>query len=172
MDKYQTLREKDNPTNDVYPNIKTQNIPDSGVTTAKIANYAITADKIANANITTSKIQNGAVTLSKLGLEDDDLPSKKIKMSWLANSLNLWDLGTDDLQAVCEWFLDAIRDIRFVRFVLQLGPNEFHTFYLKEVSDNEFTFEDGEGGSEVVSSQADCTSFYNTYAQDLYAVLL
>ena len=77
MNKYQTLREKDHPENNVYPNIDTQNIPDSGVTTSKIADGAITTAKIAtgavgNAQLATdavdtSNIVAGSVTSSKIG---------------------------------------------------------------------------------------------------------
>lgn len=78
MNKYQTLREKDHPENSVFPNIDTQNIPDSGVTTAKIADGAITTAKIATGAVTnaclatdavdTSNIVAGAVTSTKLGV--------------------------------------------------------------------------------------------------------
>lgn len=77
MDKYQTLREKDNPSNNVFPNIATQNIPDSGVTTAKIIDGGVTTAKIEDGGVTTAKIANdavvsgkiadGAVTTTKLG---------------------------------------------------------------------------------------------------------
>ena len=77
MNKYQTLREKDHPENSVFPNIDTQNIPDSGVTTAKIADGAITTAKIATGAVTnaclatdavdTSNIVAGAVTSTKIG---------------------------------------------------------------------------------------------------------
>lgn len=77
MNKYQTLREKDHPENSVFPNIDTQNIPDSGVTTIKIADGAITTAKIATGAVTnaclatdavdTSNIVAGAVTSTKIG---------------------------------------------------------------------------------------------------------
>lgn len=107
MDKYQTLREKDNPTNYVYPNIKTQNIPSSAITSVKIASGAVIASKIAsgaigsqhisagavNSNaisdgvITESKIANDAVTTLKIAdgaiigskINDDAVSETKIK---------------------------------------------------------------------------------------------
>ena len=66
MDKFQTLREKENPANNVYPNIQTQNIPDSGVTTAKIADSAITTVKLSTGSVTTAKIDSNAVTSGKI----------------------------------------------------------------------------------------------------------
>lgn len=86
MDKYQTLREKDNPSNNVFPNIRAQNIPsgavtsakigtgevyatnlhDDAVTTPKIADGAVTSLKITDGNVTSSKIADGAVTRSKI----------------------------------------------------------------------------------------------------------
>ena len=66
MDKFQTLREKDNPANNVYPNIQTQNIPDSAVVTAKIADSAITAVKLATGSVTTAKIDSNSVTSGKI----------------------------------------------------------------------------------------------------------
>lgn len=97
MDKYQTLREKDNPSNNVYPNIQSQNIPsravtgnqialgtiknenlsfscvqnqnlDTGaVTDTKIASNSVTTAKIATSAVTTAKIADGAVTTAKIG---------------------------------------------------------------------------------------------------------
>ena len=40
----------------VYPNIKTPNIPDSGVTTAKIADNAVTTAKLVDYAVTTDKV--------------------------------------------------------------------------------------------------------------------
>ena len=83
MDKYQTLREKDNPANDVYPNIKTQNIPDGGVTTAKINDGAVTTAKINDGAVTTTKINNGAITESKL--DAFSVSSAKIQSGAITN---------------------------------------------------------------------------------------
>ena len=96
MDKYQTLREKDNPANNVYPNIQSQNIPSRAVTgtqialgtiknenlafssvqnqnlasdavsDTKIASGAVTSAKIATGAVTTAKIADGAVTTAKI----------------------------------------------------------------------------------------------------------
>lgn len=102
MDKYQTLREKDTPTNNVYPNIKAQNIPSSAITASKIASGAVTASKIGNEAVqaqhlspacvehnaialdavesaqiasnavTTAKIADDAVTLAKINMKEYD----------------------------------------------------------------------------------------------------
>ena len=66
MDKFQTLREKDNPSNNVYPNVKPQNIPSDAITTEKIVDGAVTGGKIANYTITSSKIVPEAVTGDKI----------------------------------------------------------------------------------------------------------
>ena len=61
-----TLHEKGTPLNEVYPNIKSDNIPENAVTTPKILNSAVTSDKINNGAITTDKINDSAVTTSKI----------------------------------------------------------------------------------------------------------
>lgn len=66
MDKFQTLREKDNPSNNVYPNVKSQNIPSDAITTEKIVDGAITLSKLASSSVNTSKIVPEAVTGDKL----------------------------------------------------------------------------------------------------------
>lgn len=66
MDKFQTLREKDNPSNNVYPNVKSQNIPRDAITSEKIVDGAVTGSKIANFSITSSKLNSEAVTGDKI----------------------------------------------------------------------------------------------------------
>lgn len=66
MDKIQTLREKDNPSNNVYPNVLPQNIPANAITTAKIVDEAVTSNKIAPISITSAKIVPEAVTGDKI----------------------------------------------------------------------------------------------------------
>ena len=63
--------------NDVYPNIKEENIPDSAVKTAKINDGAITNAKLGDSSVTTAKIQNGAVTTAKI--EDEGVSTAKIE---------------------------------------------------------------------------------------------
>lgn len=60
-----TLKTK-NTQEDVYPNIQTSNIPDSGVTSAKIASSAISASKIGSGAVTEAKIGGSAVTAPKI----------------------------------------------------------------------------------------------------------
>lgn len=60
-----TLKTK-NTQEDVYPNIQTSNIPDSGVTSAKIASSAISASKIGSGAVTEPKIGGSAVTTTKI----------------------------------------------------------------------------------------------------------
>lgn len=65
-DLIKTLQSKANPTDNVYPNIKGENIPDNAVTTPKLNNNAVTTQKINDGAITTAKITDGAVTTSKI----------------------------------------------------------------------------------------------------------
>lgn len=60
-----TLKEKGT-NNNVYPNIKHENIPSQTITNDKIANNAITTNKIADNAITTPKINNRAITEAKI----------------------------------------------------------------------------------------------------------
>ena len=63
-----TLHEKGNPSNEVYPNIKGDNIPSNAITTSKVNDNAITNEKINDGAISTSKIQDGAITNNKIPL--------------------------------------------------------------------------------------------------------
>lgn len=63
-----TLHEKGNPSNEVYPNIKGDNIPNNAITTAKVNDNAITNEKINDGAISTSKIQDGSITGNKIPL--------------------------------------------------------------------------------------------------------
>lgn len=62
--------------NDVYPNIKPDNIPSDAITSAKISDGAVTTDKLASDSVTTAKIHNGAVTTAKI--EDEGVTTAKI----------------------------------------------------------------------------------------------
>ncbi len=62
--------------NDVYPNIKPDNIPSDAITSAKINDGAVTTDKLADTSVTTAKIHNGAVTTAKI--EDEGVSTAKI----------------------------------------------------------------------------------------------
>ena len=63
-----TLHEKGNPSNQVYPNIKGDNIPNNAITTSKVNDNAITNEKINDGAISTAKIQDGAITDNKIPL--------------------------------------------------------------------------------------------------------
>ncbi len=62
----QTLRKKNDTSVEVYPNIKSDNIPSGAVTEAKINDGAVTENKIGSGAVTSSKIGDGAVTLDKV----------------------------------------------------------------------------------------------------------
>lgn len=88
MDKYQTLREKDNPENNVYPNIKGANIPSSSITASKIASGAVTTSKIADSNVTESKIAPNAVSTGKIvngAVSADKIASNAVTNAKIAN---------------------------------------------------------------------------------------
>lgn len=73
----ETLKKKGDTSVDVYPNIITDNIPASAVTSAKIADGAITSAKIANGAINTDVMMvDGYVTTRKLA--NDAVTSDKI----------------------------------------------------------------------------------------------
>ena len=69
-----TLHPKGTPTDDLFPNIKSDNIPNGAITSAKIGSNAVTSAKITNSAISTSKINDGAVTNPKIsnGAVDTD----------------------------------------------------------------------------------------------------
>ena len=75
MPVYEDLKKKGT-SEIVYPNIKTPNIPDSGVTTAKIADNAVTSAKVANNAIDTAHINGEAVTTAKI--DDEAITTAKI----------------------------------------------------------------------------------------------
>lgn len=84
MDKYQTLREKDNPSNNVYPNIKAQNIPSSAISASKVASGAITSTKIAVGAVQQSHLSPNAVSTS--AVEDGSITSSKIANNAITNA--------------------------------------------------------------------------------------
>lgn len=75
-DKIDTLHPKGDLTTNLYPNIKTESIPDRGVTRSKLAlqsvgsaqleQNSVTTDKFADGTISTAKIADKAVTSAKL----------------------------------------------------------------------------------------------------------
>lgn len=56
MDIITTLHPKDNPNDDLYPNIKEDNIPLGAITTSKLANGSVTSDKLANESVIPNKM--------------------------------------------------------------------------------------------------------------------
>ena len=71
-----TLHKKGDASTEIYPNIKTNNIPDGAVTTTKIADNSVTTAKISDGAVTTAKISDGAVSSAKL--EDGAVSNTKI----------------------------------------------------------------------------------------------
>lgn len=128
MDKYQTLREKDNPSNNVYPNIQSQNIPsravtgtqialgtiknenlnfacvqnqnlDTGaVTDTKIASNAVTTAKIVTGAVTTAKVADGAVTTAKIN--DGAVTASKLSTNAVREGVAEYWLIDEDIETL------------------------------------------------------------------------
>ena len=196
MDKLQTLREKDNPENNVFPNIRTGNIPDSGVTTAKINDGAITSAKIASSAVTSAKIGSNAVTtgkiadsaitngklanssvsLSKLGISNGTLPTALLQID---NSLlhNMNDDGVEGTIAdVCEWFFNMMNNPRFVRFFALssdgLTAFDFRVIGVEKRTGFETLIYDVNETTATIDTDADALTFYTTHKDRLFAVVL
>lgn len=60
------LKRQNTPEDNVYPNIKSDNIPDSAILESKIANSAVTSGKIADSAVISNKIADSAVTSGKI----------------------------------------------------------------------------------------------------------
>ncbi len=60
-----TLKEKGT-NNNVYPNVKGENIPSQTITSDKIANNAITTNKLSDNSVTNQKIATRAITETKI----------------------------------------------------------------------------------------------------------
>ena len=69
MDIITTLHPKDNPNDDLYPNIKEDNIPLGSVSTSKLSDESVTTPKLANESVTSTKLANESVTSTKLANE-------------------------------------------------------------------------------------------------------
>ena len=76
-DLIKTLNKKGDSTTKIYPNIKSENIPNNAVDTDKIASNAVTTAKIADDAVTTAKIASSAVTTAKIA--DDAVTGNKIQ---------------------------------------------------------------------------------------------
>ena len=66
-DIYTTLKTRTNQDN-VYPNIKVNNIPDGEIVRAKLANNIINESKLADFSVSSGKLQSGSVTQAKLAM--------------------------------------------------------------------------------------------------------
>lgn len=62
----QTLRKKNDTSVEVYPNIKSDNIPAGAIITDKISNTAVTTEKIYDGAVTSDKLDTASVTTAKL----------------------------------------------------------------------------------------------------------
>lgn len=65
-DLIKTLHKKGDTSVNIYPNIKSDNIPAGAITFDKLGNYAVTSDKIALQGVANGNIRNNAVTTDKI----------------------------------------------------------------------------------------------------------
>lgn len=70
------LTKKGDSTTKIFPNIKSDNIPDGAITTDKIDDNAVTSDKIASSSITRSKLVAGVISSNELA--SDSVTTTKI----------------------------------------------------------------------------------------------
>lgn len=89
----QTLRKKNDTSVEVYPNIKSDNIPADAITTAKILDGAVTTAKLNDGSVTTAKINDGAVTNDKL---DDNIKNAVNSFNAIYDA-DLGELSVDTL---------------------------------------------------------------------------
>ena len=83
-DLIKTLNKKGDSTTKIYPNIKSENIPNNAVDSDKLASNAVTIAKIADDAVTTSKIASSAVTTAKIA--DDAVTGNKIVDGEITNA--------------------------------------------------------------------------------------
>jgi hypothetical protein len=81
---YETLRKKNDPTIEVYPNIESQNIPNGAVTETKIGTNAVTTGKLANSSVNSNKLADGSVSTTKL--VDSSVTNTKIADNSISNA--------------------------------------------------------------------------------------
>ena len=88
---------------DVYPNIKEDNIPSGAVTSAKIGTSAVTTGKINDGAVTANKINDGAVDYNKLALALKNLIDGKASnydLSIVQSALNTHVANTSNPHSV------------------------------------------------------------------------
>ena len=83
-DLIKTLKSKNDNTINIYPNVKSENIPDSAITNSKIQDNAISTSKIQDNAISTSKIQDNAISTSKI--QDSAITTSKINDNSISTS--------------------------------------------------------------------------------------
>lgn len=88
---------------DVYPNIKEDNIPSGAVTSAKIGTSAVITGKINDGAVTTNKVSDGAITYEKLALALKNLIDGKASnydLSLVQSALNTHVANTSNPHSV------------------------------------------------------------------------
>lgn len=194
MDKYQTLREKDNPTNNVYPNIKGANIPSSSITASKIASNAVTTSKIADSNVTESKLAPNSVTTGKIvsgAISTDKIANEAVTWAKIANGsitnekIDPASISANSLNIIREKLSDVLEDVTtiadlytalrelirkpLVRFFEDTGNEsatmEFSAFSLLGAYSIKYAI--GGGTQTTLAADSDIPSFLLS-AQDFY----
>ena len=119
-----TLHEKGNPSNEVYPNIKGENIPDNAITTLKVNNNAITNEKINDGAISTAKIQDGAITTNKIS--NGSVTSQKINDGSISIEKLSFGLYEHNIVIANEPAVDIDKADNFAVFkIITQSPNEY-----------------------------------------------
>lgn len=121
-----TLHKKGDNTVDVYPNIKSENIPndavsedkilDGAVTTDKIADDSVTEDKILDGSVTTDKIADSSVTLDKLGFD-----------LYFTSFMMIFDSHAVTLSFTTKTLIDSTNIADFIKYIFD-DVNRVHMF--------------------------------------------
>ena len=135
---FKTLQDKANPSIEVYPNIKGDNIPTGAITTPKIADGAITTSKLSDNSITTDKLNNNAVTTQKIN--DGAITSAKIQDLSITTSKMQDAIITPD-KIINEAITTAkVQDGAITMNKLSFGVYPTNvTMVLKDSSNNDYT---------------------------------
>ena len=130
-----TLKEKGT-LNDVYPNIKHENIPSNTITSDKIANNAITTNKLSDNSVTNPKIVNRAITEAKIDfyaitttrLANESVTSMKVKDGAITPEKLSFGLYEHNIVIANQPQVDINKSDNFAVFkILSQNPTEYTT---------------------------------------------
>lgn len=111
-----TLHKKGDNTVDVYPNIKSDNIPNDAVTEDKILNGSVTTNKIADDSITEDKILDGAVTTDKIA--DSSVTFNKLGFNlYFTSFMMVFDNYAVTLSFTTKTLIDSTNIADFIKYI-------------------------------------------------------